>query len=487
MNIYRLLSIILYVLNFLIIWSLIFRKRERPEKLIGWLLVLTLLPPFGFFLYLLMGVNWKENILSEKFSPDMSEFINNSLKEYNGPYKQITRLVSNSNGSPMFLFNKVTLFKDGVEKFDALLKDLDSAKHHIHMEYYIVKSDAIGRKIFDKLKEKSLEGVKVRVIMDKVGARFFDKKYKKELTDAGVEIVTYTATFAFVSRLIDLSWNYRNHRKIVIIDGRVGYLGGNNIGDEYLGNGKLGYWRDSHMRVEGDFVLGLQGLFFNDFFAVLHRNEHAMKWEIVKRSEVYEREQNFEAYFPKTQVSEYLPMQLAYSGPESPLYTIEMLFIKMITSSKERIYISTPYFIPSEGTMSALKTAIMSGVDVRIMFPAQYDHPYVGHASMTYIGELLECGARVFLYDKTRFAHNKAMVCDSKMFTMGTANFDVRSFFFNYECNAVVYDEYYSSKMEGFYYEDMENSNELTLSEYLNRPRTTFMKESFFRMFSLLF
>ncbi len=487
MRLSGLLSILFYILNFLIIWSLIFRKRERPEKVIGWLLVLVLLPPFGFFLYLLMGVNWRETILNEKFSPNMADFINSSLKEYDGPYNDITRLVSNSNGSPMFLFNNITLYKDGTEKFKALLDDIEKATHHIHVEYYIIKSDDIGRQIFDKLKKKSLEGVKVRVIMDKVGTKSFSNEYKKELMDADIEIVTYTAAFAFVSKLIDLSWNYRNHRKIVIIDGKIGYIGGNNIGDEYLGKGKLGYWRDSHMRVEGDFVLGLQGLFFNDFFAVLHRNEHAMKWEFVKRSEIYEREHNFESYFPKIEVTNYLPMQLAYSGPESPLYTIELLFIKMISSAKERIYISSPYFIPSEGTMSALKAAVISGVDVRIMFPEQYDHPYVGHASMTYIGELLECGARVFLYDKKSFAHNKAIVCDGKMFTLGTANFDVRSFFFNYECNAVVYDEYYASKMDGYFYDDMDTSNELFLKDYLNRSRFTFMKESFFRMFSLLF
>src|SRR5690606_8037997 len=142
-------------------------------------------------------------------------------------------------------------------------------------------------------------------------------------------------------------------------------------------------------------------------------------------------------------VSDETPMQIIYSGPESALYSIELLFLKMITTARERIYISTPYFIPSEGTMSALKAAIQSGVDVRIMFPAQFDHPIVGHASMTYLGDLIENGARVFMYDKKAFSHNKAVVCDGRSFTLGTANFDVRSFFFNYEVNAVVYDEYF--------------------------------------------
>lgn len=322
--------------------------------------------------------------------------------------------------------------------------------------------------------------------MDKIGGRTFSKEYKKELKEAGVQIVTFTATFAFVSRYLDMSLNYRDHRKIAIIDGTIGYIGGLNIGDEYVGKSKYGYWRDTHMRVRGDFVMGLQALYFNDFFSVLKRNVDAHRWEYVKRSERYDTEQNLEAYFKKTNLKNNLAIQLAYSGPQSPVYSIELMMIKMIGVAKERIFISSPYFTPSEAAMNALKNAILAGVDVRIMFPAQYDHPVVGHASMTYLGELVELGARVFLYDKEAFAHNKAVVVDGKLFTVGTANFDIRSFALNYEVNALVYDEYYASKMEGFFYEDMEKSTELTLEVYQKRPQSVFLKERFFRIFSLL-
>ncbi len=483
----QIFTVLVYIINLIAILSLVFYKREKPEKVLSWFIVLMSLPLVGLILYLYMGINWKDTVLKEKFSVEMLDFISSSLKEYDGEYKDMARMVSNTNGSPMFLFNNAQVFKDGTEKFEKLITDIEGAEHHVHLEYYIVKSDEIGKRVLGACIKKAREGVKVRIIMDKIGGRYVEKAYRKEMMEAGIEVVTFTAAFAFVSRFVDMSLNYRLHRKIAVIDGKIGYIGGNNIGDEYVGQSKFGYWRDTHLRVEGDFVLGLQGLFFDDFFAVLHRNEHSYKWEYMKRSEIYKREENFKGYFPKTEITEYLPMQLAYSGPESPLYSIELLFIKMISFAKERIYISTPYFIPSEGTLSALKTAILSGVDVRIIFPARYDHPVVGHASMTYLGEILELGGRVYLYNREKFAHNKAMVVDGKMFTMGTANFDVRSFFLNYECNAVVYDEYLASRMDGLFFSDMEDSVEFTLEDYQSRPRSTFMKESFFRVFSLLF
>lgn len=446
-----------------------------------------LVPYLGIILYFLVGRNWKSKNLKDRLSPEMIKFIKTSLDEYSGKYKDLAKLVTVGNGSPMFLYNDVTIFKDGVSKFDALIKDLESAVHHIHMEYYIVKSDEIGHKIFDILIRKSKEGVKVRFVMDKVGGRLFDKEYLKEIRESGVELVTYSAHFASISKLIDTSINYRNHRKIVIIDGKIGYLGGNNIGDEYLGKGKMGYWRDSHMRVEGEFVLGLQALFFDDFFSVLSINEESKKWEYDKQRQKYKREGDLVNYFPENTITNYLPMQLVYNGPGSPYSTIEQLFLKMITSAKEKIYISSPYFIPSESLLVALKVAVLSGIDVKIVFPEQYDHPPVGHASMTYIKELLDIGAEFYFYDKTSFYHNKAMVVDTKICTLGTANFDVRSLYYNYEVNAIIYDELTSAKMEGLFYDDMAVSRLLTVDEYNSRSTFTHMKESFFRVFSLLF
>ena len=487
MNIRNIIYSLVVFTGFLISATIVFKNREKPEKSIGWLLIFMLVPYVGIILYFFVGRNWKSKNLKERLSPEMIKFIQTSLDEYSGEYKDLAKLVTVGNGSPMFLYNDVTIFKDGVAKFDALLKDLESAVHHIHMEYYIVKSDEIGHKIFDTLIKKSKEGVKVRFVMDKVGGRLFDKEYLKEIRESGVELVTYSAHFASISKLVDTSLNYRNHRKIVIIDGKIGYLGGNNIGDEYLGKGKMGYWRDTHMKVEGEFVLGLQALFFDDFFSVLSINEESKKWEYDKQRQKYKREGDLINYFPENTVSKYLPMQLVYNGPGSPYSTIEQLFLKMITSAKEKIYISSPYFIPSESLLAALKVAVLSGIDVKIVFPEQYDHPPVGHASMTYIKELLDIGAEFYFYDKTSFYHNKAMVIDTNICTLGTSNFDVRSLYYNYEINAIIYDELTSAKMEGLFYDDMAVSRLLTLDEYNSRSTFTHMKESFFRVFSLLF
>jgi len=481
------ISVPVIIINFLISMTIIFKNREKPEKSIGWLLIFMLVPFLGLILYFLVGRNWQSKNLKERLSPEMIDFVKTSLDEYVGPYKEMAKMVTMGNGSPIFLYNNITVYKDGVEKFEALLTDLESAKHHIHMEYYIVKSDEIGRKIFDVLIRKSLQGVKVRFIMDKIGGRTFDKEYLRKVRESGIELVTYSAHFASIGKLIDTSINYRNHRKIVIIDGKIGYLGGNNIGDEYLGKSKFGYWRDSHARIEGEFVLGLQALFFDDFFSVLSINEDAKKWEYDKKRQNYKREDDLSLYFPLSTITNYLPMQLIYNGPGSPYSTVEQLFLKMIGSAKEKIFISSPYFIPSDSLMQALKVAVLSGIDVKIVFPEQYDHPPVGHASMTYIKELLDVGVEFYFYDKTAFYHNKAIVVDTNICTLGTANFDVRSLYYNYEVNAVIYDELTSAKMEGFFYDDIAQSRMLTLDEYNQGSVFTHLKESFFRIFSLLF
>ncbi len=486
MSIYNVISASIIIINFLISLTIVFINREKPEKSIGWLLIFMLFPFAGLVLYFFIGRNWKSKNLKERLSSEMSEFIKTSIDEYAGPYKDMARLVTAGNDSPLFLYNEITIFKDGTEKFETLLEDLENAKHHIHIEYYIVRSDHIGRRIFDILIRKAKAGVKVRFIMDKVGGRTFDKDYIKEIRDSGIELVIYSAHFASISKFIDTSINYRNHRKIIVIDGEIGYLGGNNIGDEYLGKSKFGYWRDTHSRITGEFVMGLQALFFDDFFSVVSINQDST-FITNKEVQAYKKEENLSQYFPQTKVENYLPMQLVYNGPGTPYSTIEQLFLKMITSAKEKIYISSPYFIPSESLMQALKVAVLSGVDVKIVFPEQYDHPPVGHASMTYIKELLDVGAEFYFYDKTAFYHNKAIVVDTMVSTLGTANFDVRSLYYNYEVNTVIYDELTSAKMEGLFYDDIAVSRMITLDEYNSGSVFTHLKESFFRVFSLLF
>ncbi|NLC66016.1 MAG: cardiolipin synthase [Clostridium sp.] len=487
MSIFNVFTLIVYFINFAISITIIFKNREKPEKTIGWLLIFMLLPFVGLILYFFIGRNWNSHNLREDISSELSEFIDLSVKEYKGENKDLVTLVSKGNNSPLFLYNDLKIYKDGKEKFKDLLIDIKNAKHHIHLEYYIIKSDNIGREIFELLKVKVKEGVEVRVIMDKVGCRKFDKIYLEELKNSGIFIIIYMAQLASISRFIDTSINYRNHRKMVIIDGNIGYIGGNNIGDEYLGQGELGYWRDSHLRVKGDFVLGMQALFFEDYFSVHDINLEHSKRKYSVQEDIYNLESNLQAYFPITKTENYAPMQIVYNGPASEHSTIEQLFLKLITSAKKTIHISSPYFIPSASLSNALIIAIQSGIEVKILFPEQYDHPPVGHASMTYIKELLDVGAKFYYYDKNAFSHNKAIVIDSKMFTLGTANFDVRSFFYNYEVNAIIYDRKTSQEMIDLFDEDLLVSRKLTLTEYNEGSKFTHFKESFFRIFSPLF
>lgn len=256
----------LFVINAIISIAVIILERKRPEKTIAWLLIFIVFPPLGLILYIFLGRNWKRHKLNEEFSPYVRELISKVINRIDNPdYIPLVELFANNSDSPLFIDNEITVFKDGIEKFKALVEELNNAKHHIHLEYYIVKSDVIGKEIKDVLVKKAKEGVKVRFLMDRVGSIRVGKRYIRELKEAGVDVVQYSYFLAPILRSINTQINYRNHRKVAVIDGRVGFIGGINIGDEYLGRGKLGYWRDTHLMVKGDFVLGLQAVFLMIF------------------------------------------------------------------------------------------------------------------------------------------------------------------------------------------------------------------------------
>lgn len=451
-------------------------ERKRPEKTIAWVLVFLLIPPLGVILYIFLGRNWKRHKLGNEFSPYVKELIYRVINKIENPdYIPIIELLANSSDSPLFVHNDITLFKDGEEKFNVLIKELNRAKHHIHLEYYIVKDDEIGNKIKNILIEKAREGVQVRFIIDRVGSIKLSREYKRDLIEAGVDLVEYSYFLAPLLRFINTQINYRNHRKIAIIDGKTGFIGGMNIGDEYLGKGKLGFWRDTHMMVKGDFVLGLQAVFIDDFWSAKKANaEYAL----------YDRE--FDNYFPKAKSGEHKVMQLVTSGPDSEFQSIMHGFLKMITMAKKNIYITTPYFVPPEAIMEALKVAALGGIDVRIVFPGTYDHFMVYYASRSYLAELIRCGVKVYLYKKDSFVHSKVMTVDGKIATLGTANMDIRSFELNYEINSVIYDEEVTLELDEMFFRDMEESRELTQESYDGTPKYIKLLEAFARMFSSL-
>lgn len=468
----------LFFINALILIVIVILERKRPEKTIAWILVLSILPPLGFVLYVLLGRNWKRkrNKLNEHFDIPVLSPVVKELCNVKSDVNKLIKLLSSSGNSPLFTNNQITVLKNGKEKFSALLEELKGAKHHIHLEYYIVNSDQIGNEIKEILIKKASEGIKVRFIMDRVGSIRVKRRFIQELRSAGVDIVQYTYFLAPLFRFINTQINYRNHRKIAIVDGKVGFIGGINIGDEYLGRSNFGYWRDTHLMIKGDFVLGLQGIFLNDF------------WTIKKDSgEDYLKRENFELYFTKPTGNWGKVLQLASSGPDSEYLSIMQGYLKMIALAKRNIYITTPYFVPTDSIMDMLKVASLSGIDVCILFPQKYDHALVHYASRTYLAELIRCGAKVYLYDKNSFIHAKVMSIDGRLSTVGTANMDIRSFELNYEINAVIYDQEITETLDRMFHEDLQRSTLLTAKDLENTPKLTKIFEAFSRVFSSFF
>lgn len=469
------LSAIFIVYAFVTV-SLIILERKQPEKTIAWLLIFVLLPPIGIILYLFLGRNWKLYKLPESFSPEVQELIYNAMGRLDGmEYFPLIELLANNSESPLYVNNEITVCNNGEEKFRCLKDELRKAKHHIHMEYYIVKSDTIGNEIKDILIEKAKEGVKIRFIMDRVGAIHVASSYLKELRDAGVDVIQYSYFLAPILRMINTQINYRNHRKIVVIDGEVGFVGGLNVADEYLGKGRLGFWRDTHLMIKGDFVLGLQAVFIDDYIAIKET-----------KKEISFHGEDFKDYFKPIGREGGKLMQLIRSGPDSKYHSIEQGILKMINMAKDHIYITSPYFVPSESLQEALKIAALGGINVKILFPGSYDHIIVYYASKTYLAELSKCGVEVYLYNPDAFIHSKVVTVDGKLCTVGTANMDRRSFELNYEINAVIYDSDISLQLEAAFMNDLSFSRKISEDEWDKSSYLTRSAESFSRIFSSL-
>lgn len=436
---------IILIIYSIIVVILIILERRRPEKTLAWLVVFLFFPPLGIVLYIFLGRNWK------KLKDNDIDLAEDLVKAYNVPqadnkYYELMELLKENNSSPVFHKNKVTVLNNGEAKFKLLKEKLKAAKNHIHIEYYIFKSDNIGMEIMDILIEKVKNGVQVRMVLDRLGTLSLKKKDIRRLRKAGIDVVIYSYFLAPLLRFINTQINYRNHRKIVIIDGETAFIGGMNVGDEYLGKGKLGYWRDTHLMIEGDCVLGLQAVFIDDFCMV----KKVMDKSLGYKGEIDDYFRNFE--------NEGKVLQIAKSGPYSKNPTIMQSLIVMINKAKEHIYITTPYFVPTESVMTALKISALGGIKIKILFPGKSDHFPVYYASRTYLSELLSYGIEVYFYDKKSFIHSKVITVDGEISMVGTANMDIRSFELNYEINTVIYDEETTKELEEQFFVDLKKS-----------------------------
>lgn len=480
MDIFSFIILVGFIINIVLALVIVFLERRDPSATWAWLLVLFFIPLLGFILYLILGQNLKryrlfdwedikkvglhEKIKKQTELMESGDYPFNTEEEEQ--YKDLIYLSLATNNALLTENNKMDVFIDGRDKFERLFADIKQAKNHIHLQYYIFRDDQLGMRLIDLLTEKAKEGVKVRILYDEMGSRRIKKRSFNKLKQAGGEVEVF-----FPSHIpyVNLRVNFRNHRKLVIIDGKIGYVGGFNVGDEYLGlNKKYGYWRDTHLRIVGDAVHAIQLRFILDWNQASSRND------------IYYADE----YFPKIKDPlDQIPIQIVTSGPDSKWEHIKNGYIKMIASAKQSIYIQTPYFIPDNSILDALRIAALSGLDVRIMIPNKPDHMFVYWATLSYIGELLKAGAKVYIYNNG-FIHAKMIVVDKQAASVGTANIDVRSFRLNFEVNAFIYHRPSAEKLAEIFERDMEKSLHLTEEKYLHRPKIVRFKESISRLLS---
>lgn len=479
MNITSVLLSLVFILNFIFAIIVIFQERRDIGSTWAWLLVLFFIPVLGFIMYLLLGQNLSKNRLFQwddfekigleerletqltKLRSDRFQFKNHATRDS----RDLIYMHLMNNQAILTEDNSIDLFTDGEDKFNRLFEDIKVAKEFIHIQYYIIKRDKLGRRLVEALTEKAKEGVKVRVLYDELGSRKLTKGFFKEFRAAGGQVEVF---FPSKFRFINLRMNYRNHRKLVIIDGKIGYVGGFNVGDEYLGlNSRFGYWRDTHLRIQGTAVYALQTRFILDW------NQASRHYDVTYAPNL----------FPEVHGTDTIGIQIVTSGPDSEFEQIKNGYIKMIASAKRSVYIQTPYFIPDASLLDALRIACLSGVEVNIMIPNKPDHLFVYWATMSHIGEMLKLGANIYIYDNG-FLHAKTIVVDEEISSVGTANIDVRSFRLNFEVNAFLYDEGFSQRLTDIFKEDIKVSQLLTLEEYQQRPKFIRFKESISRLLS---
>lgn len=470
---FKFLTVLIHIINLLTIVYMVFKEKRSANSIIAWTLILYIAPFIGFIVFLLVGrkIN-KSNMFGIKNAEiRVLEKYDRQVKERSQvPVENMDMIMAleTIDYSPYRNDNEVCMYSDGKEFFDALLKSLNKAKKSINIEFYIFKNDDIGTKILDILEEKAKNGVEVRLLYDSVGSRLLNRNVLKKLRAVGGKTGEFFPSWL---KLINLNMNFRNHRKIVVIDNKVAFVGGFNVGDEYLGKDKkFGYWRDTHIKFKGSAVKDLNLRFLADW-------RYATKEEVDLSHMLEISDENIGE--PNT------GMQIVSSGPNlSDRYEIKLAYLKMIQRAKKYLYIQSPYLIIDKSISDSLKLASASGVDVRIMIPGKGDHPFVYWANLAYAGDLLEYGVKIYHYDRSAFLHAKTVVIDDEICSIGTANMDTRSFELNFEVNAFIYSETISKQQKSEFEKDILKSEELTLEKYQNRSRGVKIKESLSRLFS---
>ncbi len=459
---------ILYALTILGIIAVVVSENRNPVKSLAWVTVLLVVPVVGLVLYIVFGRNIQnKRIISRRNRRKLRRLgagggTDPAKIEDAGAVMPQINLAYALCGSHYYEGNDVGIFDNGQEKFDALLADIAAARSYINMQYYIIVNDNIGIRVMEALMERARAGVKVRLIYDHVGSFKLSNRYLRRLKEAGVEAYPF---FKVVFPPFGTRINWRNHRKIVVIDGKVGYIGGMNVADRYVDGGKLfDVWRDLHLRVEGPAVFALQQSF-------------AVDWNFMGQPLLEE------GPLATAVKGHSVGMQLVTGGPTTQWLNMTLVFQQAIARARKCIYIQTPYFIPSEGLVHALQVAALSKVDVRLMIPRRSDSDMLRWASFSYVQECLRAGIKVYLYEKGML-HSKAIIIDDDFCTVGSTNFDFRSFEHNFEANMLIYSTDFNARMKALFVRDMRDSRRVTSSAWRHRPWREKALESVMRLFS---
>lgn len=466
------LFLVVYSIIIIITMVRVLMDNRQPAKTMAWMLVLMFIPFLGIILYIFFGQNtrkerkiWQQS-LDQLTKHSMLEFV--EQKDFNIPeeYRTISNLFMNQNLALPFKNNEVEIYTSGYDFFPSLLMEIGKAEHHIHIDTFIISDDPLGRLIADALIDKARQGIEVRLIYDDVGSWRTPNSFFTRMRNEGIEVYAFMPVRfpAFTSRV-----NYRNHRKICVIDGEVGFIGGMNIARRYVqGTPKLS-WRDTHVKLTGAAVYGLQRAFLVD-------------WYFVSKVLITER-----SYYPEIIIGQNNSLvQVVTSSPTSLWPEIEQGYVRILTNAKHYVYMETPYFLPTDPILFAMRVAALSGVDVRLMIPYETDTKVVEWASRSYVIEASRAGVKILLYRKG-FNHSKLLVSDDAMATIGSTNVDFRSFENDFEANAFFYDKKIALQVKEVFLADQKDSIDLDdVRRFIKKPFLQRLWESFVRLLSPL-
>lgn len=446
-------------------------KRDSISAL-AWCLLVILVPLFGAVLFFLFGYQNVQRPLKRKRAHRRRY----RERQVDGPlpgkriqdghpvdgYERLGELAVRLGASPTVGGNEVEFFTEGRPAFDAMIAAIDGAKHHVHLESFIFRSDRLGRQFLDLLARKARAGVEVRLLTDGIGTRGLRWWHTRDARRAGVKVIAFLPVSLIRRRL---QVNLRNHRKLLICDGRVGFAGGLNVGVEYLGEGPLGRWRDTHLRIQGPSVEAMQRVFVED-------------WDFAAGEPLLGNK-----YFPDLPPAGDVAAQVIASGPDEELKPIREIYFAAIAKSRKRLWITSPYYVPDQGIRDALCMAAMSDVDVRLLLPQQPDHLIAHFAARYYLPDLLQAGVKVYMY-RPGFIHAKVVLMDGQWASVGSANLDNRSLLLNFEANCLFHGAKVVSRLEEQFRRDLEDSVLIDRKDFAKRPLAGRLAENICRLFA---